>query len=493
MNQQRQEDTNEQPNIPPSFTPSPNPTDRSASIPPSFTPSSSHHLSPTNTHHEHAANKLNTPHQTKPVSFTPSHRRIQPSQTTPQSAPHNNLSHNARPQSFSPRNLRRSTPHTENNQSTYSSRTSDNRTNAGSTHRAVINSQTIPAQVKQPSAATLLNQTIAQPAQVGSAITQTRHRKHRLLTILSIFFLIILVVLGGLSLYTWNWIDSRMQREPWLTTMGDTSETTWLILGSDQREGKEAKEITGFRTDTILLLTKPKHGSSSLISIPRDSLVTVNGESMKINAVAQRAGKAALTGVVEQITGHRIDHVAEIRFAGLTNLVNALGGIDLCYNRTVSDRFSGLTWTAGCHHANGTVALAFARMRYADPRSDFGRAERQRMVISAIMKKALARETLTNINRVQRVAETGLRSVMLDEHANPASLFSMSMAFKEATGPKGITGTPYWSDPDYQVPGVGSSVLLDTDRNRDLFNELANGTHAPGKVGTLAELTNTAS
>ena len=64
----------------------------------------------------------------------------------------------------------------------------------------------------------------------------------------------------------------------------------------------------------------------------------------------------------------------------------------------------------------------------------------------------------------------------------------MAQAFKEATGSKGITGTVYWTNPDYQVPGVGSCVLLDDAKNLELFNQLAEGTHKPGAVGTFAEL-----
>ena len=201
---------------------------------------------------------------------------------------------------------------------------------------------------------------------------------------------IIAISCVGLGAYSWNWVDSHINRTTWLTNTPSTQGTSWLILGSDQREGEEAKEITGFRTDTILVLTKPSNGNSSLISIPRDSLVSVNGEKVKINSVVQFAGNKALTSIVENITGHRIDHVAEVRFGGLTNVVDAIDGIDLCYNRTVNDRFSGLNWTAGCHHADGKTALAFSRMRYADPESDFGRAARQRMVIAAIMMSAFS-------------------------------------------------------------------------------------------------------
>lgn len=315
-----------------------------------------------------------------------------------------------------------------------------------------------------------------------------KRKKHYILMTISLLMCIALIVAAIVGNNTYHWVDSRIQKTHWLTNTNDTPEKTWLILGSDQREGEEAKEITGFRMDSILVLTKPANGHSSLISIPRDSLVSVNNNKMKINTVAQFFGKPALTKVIENITGHHIDHVAEIRFGGLTHVVDSIGGIELCYNRTVKDRFSGLNWKAGCHHANGNTALAFSRMRYEDPESDFGRAKRQRMVISAIIKKATSKDTLTNFDKVKKLTETGLKSFVFDEKSTPMSLVDMAFAFKEATGPNGISGTVYWTDPNYFVPGVGSSVLLDDDKNTKLFDSLSSGTHKPGTVGTLAEM-----
>ncbi len=315
-----------------------------------------------------------------------------------------------------------------------------------------------------------------------------KRKKHYILMTISLLMCISLIVAAIVGNNTYHWVESRIQKTHWLTNTNDTPEKTWLILGSDQREGEEAKEITGFRMDSILVLTKPANGHSSLISIPRDSLVSVNNNKMKINTVAQFFGKPALTKVIENITGHHIDHVAEIRFGGLTHVVDSIGGIELCYNRTVKDRFSGLNWKAGCHHANGSTALAFSRMRYEDPESDFGRAKRQRMVISAIIKKATSKDTLTNFGKVKKLTETGLKSFVFDEKSTPMSLADMAFAFKEATGPNGISGTVYWTDPNYFVPGVGSSVLLDDDKNTNLFDSLSSGTHKPGTVGTLAEM-----
>lgn len=77
-----------------------------------------------------------------------------------------------------------------------------------------------------------------------------------------------------------------------------------------------------------------------------------------------------------------------VQFGGLVKVVDALGGVELCYDQDVNDPYSQLNWTAGCHTADGTTALAFSRMRYADAQGDFGRAARQRQVINAIVKKA---------------------------------------------------------------------------------------------------------
>ena len=140
-------------------------------------------------------------------------------------------------------------------------------------------------------------------------------------SVLAALLAVIMLVTFGL----WNWVDGQLDKQPWLSDKANTSGTSWLILGSDQRTGEEAKTITGFRTDTILVLTKPNSGTRSLISIPRDSLVQVNGTYMKINAVAQLSGEKALVQQVETITGQKIDHVAQIKFNGLKDVVDALG------------------------------------------------------------------------------------------------------------------------------------------------------------------------
>ncbi|WEV73023.1 LCP family protein [Bifidobacterium sp. ESL0790] len=322
---------------------------------------------------------------------------------------------------------------------------------------------------------------------IAAAVKPPRKHHHRILITFIILILAIALTIFG----CWNWVNGQLDKSNWLTDKGDTAGTSWLILGSDERDasgiGGSESDAPGFRTDTILVLTKPAHGNSSLVSIPRDSLVKRDGDYMKINAVSELYSKQAMVGEVEDITGQKIDHVAQIKFEGLTNVVNALGGVNLCYNEDVDDPYSGMKWQSGCHTVDGPSALAFSRMRYSDPQGDFGRATRQRQVISAIMSKALASSTLTSPSKVQGLAKAALSAVQVDQKTNPATLVSMAMAFKSATGKQGITGSVYWTDPEYYVDGVGSTVLLDDARNQALFDDLANGTHKPGTVGTAAE------
>ena len=126
-------------------------------------------------------------------------------------------------------------------------------------------------------------------------------------------------------------------------------------------------------------------------------------------------------------------------------------------------------------------------MRYADANGDFGRAQRQRQVISAIVSKVSSKEVLGNPAKAMKVADAGLAAVTFDSKTTTATLIDMALTFKNATGSDGVTGSVYWTDPGYQVDGVGSSVLLDDTKNTELFSELAAGTHKAGTVGTLAE------
>lgn len=311
-----------------------------------------------------------------------------------------------------------------------------------------------------------------------------RRHRHRFLKTIGIILLTLLLALLGLGI----WANGQLTRFTALTEKPNGSSETWLILGSDARDGTvggTAQQVPGERTDTTMLLVKPKSGSSALISIPRDTLVNENGRRMKLNAVAELQGWPQLSAAVEDISGLKVNHVVKIGFSGVTDVVDALGGVQLCYDHNVNDSRSGMVWSAGCHVANGQQALAFSRMRYSDPEGDFGRTKRQRQVVQAVISKTLTPSTLLNPVKLSHLVSSGLHAISVDNSTNILSLARMAVVFREATGSSGITGLPYITSMGYSVPSVGSCVLINHDRTLELFTAIANGTQSPGVVGGL--------
>lgn len=126
---------------------------------------------------------------------------------------------------------------------------------------------------------------------------------------------------------------------------------------------------------------------------------------------------------------------------GVSNIVDAVDGVNLCFDLSVEDERSELNWEAGCHDADGKTALAFARMRYSDPRGDIGRAERQRQVVSKTVSKAMKPATLLNPMSALRVERAGASAFTVDQDSSVIDVARLVLAFREAQN-SGITGVP---------------------------------------------------
>lgn len=283
------------------------------------------------------------------------------------------------------------------------------------------------------------------------------------------------------------WANGKIQHIDALSDRAGTAGTTYLIAGSDARgEGISEDGTTGARTDTIMLLQAPASGPAALISIPRDTYVQVPGRGpAKLNAAYAWGGAPLLVQTVEELTGLTIDHYVEVGFGGVEGIVNSLGGVELCYDRSVNDPRSELVWTAGCHEADGHTALAFSRMRYSDPKGDIGRAERQRQVIAAISKKAANPSIVFRPGDQVSLIDSGLGAITVDQSTGIIDLGRLVMDFRKANGSGGITGTPPISNPNYRPGGVGSTVLLDPDTAPQFWANIRDGKLPAGQVGGL--------
>jgi LCP family protein required for cell wall assembly len=233
-----------------------------------------------------------------------------------------------------------------------------------------------------------------------------------------------------------------------------------------------------------MLLHQPVSGPVALISIPRDSYVEIPGHGKnKINAAFAFGGPALLVQTVENLTGLTIYHYLEVGFLGVSDVVDALGGVELCYDKDVNDPLSTLVWAAGCHQTDGTTALAFARMRYSDPLGDIGRTQRQQQLVSAVADKALRPSTLLNPLAVIRVTDAGLRSFRVNDGTSALDLARAALVFNAARGDGAVTGTPPLASLNHRVDGVGSTVLLDPATIDDFWRNIANVDVPPGAVG----------
>ncbi|GEL97648.1 LCP family protein [Cellulomonas terrae] len=285
------------------------------------------------------------------------------------------------------------------------------------------------------------------------------------------------------------WANGKVQHTPALSGAANTPGTTYLLTGSDSRaDGGIAQDGTeGSRTDTILLLHVPDSGPTALISLPRDTYVEIPGNgAAKLNAAFSWGQAPLLVQTVEGLTGLTVDHYAEIGMAGVEQIVDAVGGVNLCHDADVNDADSGMVWVAGCHDVDGTQALAFARMRKADLTGDVGRAERQRQLIGAVMGKVEPASLVLNPGKQVALIDAGTGALTVDDDAGIVDLAKLALAFKAANGEGGITGTPPIVSIDYRPGnGAGSTVLLDPDATPGFFAAIRDGSLPPGPVGGM--------
>lgn len=327
----------------------------------------------------------------------------------------------------------------------------------------------------------------ADPAGTGGGEPPRKRRRGRKAVVISIVAIVLVALLAwpiGLVM----WANGKIQHTEALSGAAGTDGTTYLLTGSDSRADGGVKDdgTVGARTDTILLLHVPDSGPTALVSLPRDTYVDVPGHGpAKLNAAFAWGGAPLLVKTVEGLSGLTVDHYAEIGMAGVKDVVNAVDGVRLCYDKTVNDKDSKLKWKAGCHTVHGTRALAFSRMRKSDPEGDIGRAERQRQLVSAIMGKVDPKALVLHPSRQVALIDAATGALTVDEDMGMIDMAKMALAFKAANGDGGITGTPPITSLDYRPGGVGSTVRLDPKKTPGFFEDIRDGKLEPGKVGGM--------
>lgn len=299
-------------------------------------------------------------------------------------------------------------------------------------------------------------------------------------------FLVFVLFLGAVWLYlefSINRIDALSDypgRPP------AAAGTNWLIVGSDSREGLSEKQQSnlstgdagGKRTDTIMVAHIPDNDTApTLLSLPRDSQVSIPGHGTnKINAAFSFGGAPLLAKTVEQATGLRIDHYAEIGFGGFANVVDAIGGVEIDIPQEMHDTLTGVTIPAGHQELNGAQALGFVRMRHSEatPRSDLDRVANQRKFIGALVNEISSPATLLNPFDVFPLLSTAPDALTIDTGDHLHHLVGLAWAMRGISSGGVLTTT---------VPvSSGSAAHWDDQKSEALFDALRNDTPVPDSV-----------
>jgi LCP family protein required for cell wall assembly len=294
-----------------------------------------------------------------------------------------------------------------------------------------------------------------------------RRRRRFRLGWLKLVLLLWVVFLVAVPLIAWSKI-AKVDATPSGNRPASQPGTTYLLVGSDSREGLTRKQElefgtgkgSGRRTDTIMLLHTGS-GPNLLMSIPRDSLVDVPGHgTTKINAAFAFGGPQLLVKTLEQSTGIRIDDYVEIGFAGFVGVVDAVNGIEICPKQAMKDPLANLDIKKGCQQVDGKVALGYARSRHTSGLGDIARAQHQREVVSAVGSKAASPWSIINPVRYYRLAMAGSDSLRVGKDTGMIATLRFAWAMTRVNGKNGLT---------CGVPISDLAVHWDPQRSRRLF------------------------
>lgn len=291
-----------------------------------------------------------------------------------------------------------------------------------------------------------------------------------------------LIFLVAVPIWAWNNVE-RIDAIPDGDRPGNQPGTTYLIVGSDSRAGLTEEErrelgtgdVEGNRTDTILMI-HTGGGDPVVVSFPRDSVVELpDGGTSKINAVYAAGGDEGakyLVQTIEHNTGVRIDHYAEIGMGGVADVVDAVGGIEICPDAPIKDDGAHIDLEAGCQEVDGVTALNYSRARCSKNgppecplvNSDLDRVQNQRAVVAAVGSKASNPLNVILPWRYVALNRAATSFIAVDDDTNVVEGARLALALRSIGGGATNCTVPLTS---------ASAESWDTERADALFDAIA--------------------
>ncbi|MEU6016527.1 LCP family protein [Streptomyces sp. NPDC047515] len=259
-----------------------------------------------------------------------------------------------------------------------------------------------------------------------------------------------------------------------------------LLIGSDSRAGDNREygrdDGGSQRSDTTILLhLAADRKSATAISLPRDLMVWIpvchkaDGTATKkqfaqFNWAFEFGGTACTIRTVEKLTGIRIDHQMVVDFNGFKDMVDAVGGVEVCLKKPVDDPDAHLKLPAGRQKLDGEQALGYVRARKSIGNgSDTERMDRQQQFLGALVNKVQSNGVLLNPTRLYPVLDAATKSLTTDPGLDSLKdLYDLVRGLRDVPTDRvqflTVPRQPYAADPN-------RDELVQPDANR-LFKRL---------------------
>lgn len=319
--------------------------------------------------------------------------------------------------------------------------------------------------------------------------------------LISLIVLLLVGSVAGYGLYRYYHLQAQIQEDIDEVDPTERADEPFniLLVGSDSRDGLTEEEqesfganaVGGQRADTLILArVDPETDHITMVQFPRDLYVPIDGGAEnKINS-ALEGGKGALVRTVEDLTGLDINKYAQVNIAGFRDVVDAIGGVDLCITEPIPfDSNTGIEVTqdeideSPMIHFNGERALRYVRARHVFPGGDFDRIANQQRFLAAAIGKVTSVGTLFSPTRISRLLDAAGKNIRVDSHTTPKGLYDISKKFRNFN-PDDYEA---YTAPNFGVGSneAGSVVLPDYATMEVMFEAMANNTSPKDAEGVI--------
>ena len=314
-----------------------------------------------------------------------------------------------------------------------------------------------------------------------------------------------LAVVASLLGYGWyqsiigNITTTQVDTDEWDRPTSVEGVMNVLLVGSDVRSGENADygEAEGERPDTMLMASiNVDNGAATLVNLPRDLVVDLpaceavegyegmDSHSGMINSAMTFGGMGCQWKTVEQATGVHLDHFLMMDFVGFKDMVDAIGGVEMCIPEPVDDPKAHLVLDAGLQILDGEESLGFVRSRYGQgDGSDLSRIDRQQEFMGAMLREVLSSDVMTNPVTITNFLGAITDSITTDEDLSVDIMTDIAISMREVD----LDRVQFVTVPNGQHPDDENRITFREPDASELFEAINSGVDLTGAEDESSE------